>query len=97
MTKITDTYNKVPYQLPSLIFFHLDSNMNSTCLMRSIKRFKVRPKKARCVDFTNDDSFIHCGIVTFSREDEAQRLYLKLRKEEERGDLGAVIHGIPGA
>ena len=97
MTSITDTYNKVPYQMASLIFFHLDSNMTNARLLRSIKRLKVRPKKARCVDFTNNESFIHCGIVSFAREEEAQRLYEKLRKEEERGDLGAVIHGIPGA
>lgn len=106
MTKISvpatqDDYVPCSYQLPALIFFHLDSYMAASHLLAVFQR-RYQVAKVHMVDFAGDSGFSHCGIVYFRSAVEgkcqsAEKLYKRLKVEEAEGLLGARVHRIPGA
>ena len=106
MTKISvspsqDEYVPCSYQLPALIFFHLDSHMVASHLL-TVFQHRYQVAKVQMVDFAGDSGFSHCGIVYFRSAEEgkvhvAQKLYKKLKIEEVDGTLGSRVHRIPGA
>ena len=106
MTKISvpatqDDYVPCNYQVPALIFFHLDSHMAASHLQTVFQR-RYQVVKVQMVDFAGDSGFSHCGIVYFRSAEEgkvhlAQKLYKRLKVEEAEGMLGSRIHGIAGA
>lgn len=73
MTKISvpltqDEYVACHYQLPALIFFHLDSHMSPHYFFKAFPpRYEIA--KVQMVDFAGDSGFSHCGIVYFRNAD----------------------------
>jgi hypothetical protein len=91
-----DTY-KPSEQPPALIFIHLDTSVLAKSLTRVFAKLSKCVLKVQVVDFATERGLTHCGIVTLSCPEEAQRLFTKFKLEQARGVLAARLHTIPGA
>lgn len=89
-------YEPSSFQKPTLIFFHLDPRLKSDQLKRILFGKYRGVSNAFCIDFMADNRETHCGIISFNSENEAKAAYKHFITAEERGELGAILHEIPG-
>ena len=89
LCELTDTFVPVTYHQPALIVLNIPTTLTQSSLKATLADLCTTVWKSQIVDFPVEARFCRCGIVYLENEATAEKIYGRLKEEEESGALDA--------